>query len=106
MFIGYPNRVSRAEGAGDYVDRIARHLPNEVSDQFDVEISGVGSGCRLVGKAEPQRGQSIDSKVLWEFIKILPPHETRRASANAMDENQRRPAFLRPRCVVESAGRF
>src|SRR5258705_13886287 len=106
MFIGDSNRVSRPQGAGDYVYRVARHFAYEVSNQVDVKIGRVGSGSRFVGKAKAQQVESINAEVPCQIIKILPPHEAGGAGSYAVDEDKRRTWVFRARGFVKHPTMF
>src|SRR5688572_6197952 len=90
MLVCDTNGVSGAQGAGNDIHRVSGYFTDEIGDELDVEVGGVGSGTRLVRKSKAQEINGVDSEIAREHVKVFPPHEARRTSSDTVDKNQRR----------------
>src|SRR5687768_9444678 len=101
MLIGDANGVSGAQRAGNDVRRIARDLTDKIADEVHVEVSGIGSGGRLVGKTKAEEIQSVNWKVFSQIVEVFSPHKTRGAGADSMYENQRNARVVEPGFLIK-----
>ena len=103
MFVGYAHGIGGAQRAGNDIRRIAAHFADEIRDQLNVEIGRIGGRARLFRKPKAEQIESKDRKVLRQNIKVLAPHETRRAGADAMNKHEWRPGVFPAGSFVEDS---